>query len=352
MAEDRPRPSSSDDLLRLARQRVMDGELYSDDYVRPPDDDRYDGDGDAPEVSESDDNGDGADDLSAVEIAELLSEEREKPNPQPEPADEPAMEPSQEERRTEPLAGMTTLPDWALDDDAPTRPQPDHSAETVGAVAASSPLAERIRMLSMQQGQPAAAPDAEAPSLQTPPPPPGERDIWSTPSDEWESRAKTKPTKSMSTSWIKPVISLIVFAVFSIGFFTSVLDGRESIEDVAVGDCFDSGDATEIYTVPIIDCSELHSSELYAKVTIDTFDGDYPGDDPLYSWVNARCEEQFPAYVGEPYEDSRYWIEVFLPTEGGWDEGDRTGLCTVVLVDQNLDVRPALGSAHDWGERT
>jgi hypothetical protein len=350
MAEDRGRPSSSDDLLREARQRVLDGELYSDDYVRPPDDDRYGGNGDddAPPVSELDGDGD----LSAVDIAELLAEEREKSNPQPEPADEPAVEPAQEDPHADPRAGMTALPDWALDDDAPTRPQPHHSVETVGAVAASTPLAERIRLLSMQQEQPTAPPDGEAPMLQTPPPPSGDRDIWSTPAEEWESRAKTKPTSSSSTSWIKPVISLIVFAVLSIGFFTSVLDGRESIEDVAVGDCFDSGDAAEIHTVPIIDCSELHSSELYAKVNIEAFEGDYPSDDSLYTWVNARCEEQFPAYVGEPYEDSRYWIEVFLPTEGGWDEGDRTGLCTVVLVDQNLEVRPALGSARDWGEQT
>ena len=76
-----------------------------------------------------------------------------------------------------------------------------------------------------------------------------------------------------------------------------------------------------------------------------------PGDEVLYDWVNARCEEQFSAYVGEPYEDSRYWIEVYFPTEGGWDEGDRNSLCTVVLLDEDYDIRPSLGSAKGWGDR-
>jgi len=43
---------------------------------------------------------------------------------------------------------------------------------------------------------------------------------------------------------------------------------------------------------------------------------------------------------------------VFTPTINGWDDGDRTGLCTVVLVDENLDVRPALGTARNWGTST
>ena len=43
---------------------------------------------------------------------------------------------------------------------------------------------------------------------------------------------------------------------------------------------------------------------------------------------------------------------MFFPTEDGWDESDRKGLCTVVLVDENFDVRPSLGSAKGWGERT
>ena len=113
----------------------------------------------------------------------------------------------------------------------------------------------------------------------------------------------------------------------------------------------DNPGTPEVYSVPVVDCGELHSSELYATVEITAFDSTYPVDDELFNWVNARCEEQFSAYVGEPYEDSRYWIEVFYPTEDGWDENDRTGLCTVVLVDQNLDTRPSLGSARGWGER-
>ena len=34
-----------------------------------------------------------------------------------------------------------------------------------------------------------------------------------------------------------------------------------------------------------------------------------------------------------------------------WDEGDRNSLCTVVLLDENYDIRPSLGSAKGWGDR-
>lgn len=350
MTGDRGRPLSSDDLLREARRRVLDGDLYSDDEPDASDDDLLstdDGTNENPAGAGSDDGPDG-DDLSAAAIAEALAEAQAEVTPEPVVAAAPSIDPS----TRGPRAGMSALPDWALDDEPqPPSPDPSSPPSAVGA-AGSTPLAERIRLLAMEQEQ-AGTPDTAQQTLQTPPPPPdAKRDIWSTPSAEWQSRPDPAPRSTMSTTWIKPVLSLVVFGIFSIGFFISVFDERESIEDVAVGDCFDAGDTDEISTVPIIDCSELHSSELFATVDVDTFESGYPGEDPLYEWINARCEDEFPAYVGEPYAESRYWIEVFMPTAEGWDEGDRVGLCTVVLVDENLEVRPSLGTARGWGERT
>ncbi len=349
MTRDRGRSSSSDDLLREARQRVLDGDLYSDDYVQSPDEDRYGIDG-ADHVSDEFD----ADELSAVDIAEALAEEQAKSNPQPESVVESPVAATDDDRPADTRAAMGSLPGWAVDDDQPSHRERESAvaADPAEAADASSPLAERIRLLAIQQDQQGAQPDMDQRPLQTPPPPAGERDFWSTPSEAWQSRPPPTQKSGMTTAWIKPAIFLAVFAFVSIGFFASVFDGREAIDDVAIGDCFESGGATEIYTVPIVDCSELHSSELYATVDIDVFDSDFPGADPLNEWINARCEEDFPEYVGEPYENSRYWIEVIQPTEAGWEEGDRVGLCTVVLVDDDYEVRPALGSARDWGERT
>jgi hypothetical protein len=343
MTDDRYGSSSSDDLLREARQRVLDGELYSDDHLEASDEPHDSTTGDAP----SDDRVE----LSAAEIAAQLAEVREAEKTGPE---EPTAveDPPEDEYSSRPNAGMASLPDWALDDEPSPSGGASRNPVPTAAPAPSGTLAERIRALAEEQGE-STQPDIPAGQLQVPPPTDTDGDEWSTSTatTEWERRQAEKANKT-TTSWIKPVVSLVTLAVFGIGFLATQLDGSEPIDQLSIGDCFDAGDAAEVYSVPVVNCNELHSSELYGTVEITAFESAYPGEDALFDWVNARCEEQFSGYVGEPYEDSRYWIEVFLPTESGWEDSDRTGLCTVVLVDENLEVRPSLGSARGWGERS
>jgi hypothetical protein len=352
MTDDRSRSSSSDELLREARQRVLDGELYSDDHLETSSRDTHGShtfEDEAPDSTSDDESRDDGVGLSASEIAAQLAEAREAANPEPPEADT-ASSVRDDVSADRLRSGTSSLPDWALNDEPSPSAGTYRTPEPSAAPVSSGALAERIRALAEQQGEPVPV-DIPAGQLQVPPPTDTERDTRSAPTTEWEARQAEKSSKAATTSWIRPGISLVVFAVFGFGFIAAQLDGSEPIDQLAIGDCFDAGDAAEVYSVPVVDCGELHSSELYATVEITAFDSTYPDDDDLFNWVNARCEEQFSAYVGEPYEDSRYWIEVFYPTEDGWDEDDRTGLCTVVLVDQNLDIRPSLGSARGWGER-
>lgn len=352
MTDDRNRSSSSDELLREARQRVLDGELYSDDHLETSSGDTHGSHAHEDETPDSTSGAAPRDDgveLSAAEIAEQLAEAREAANPKMEEPDE-APDSAEDPHLDRANVGMSSLPDWALDEEPSPSAGSYREPDPIAAPAPSGSLAERIRVLAEEQGEPATV-DIPAGQLQVPPPTGTEQDELSTPTTEWERRQAAKASKTTTTSWIKPVISLVVFAVFGFGFIAAQLDGSEPIDELAIGDCFDAGDSAEVFSVPVIDCSELHSSELYGTVEITAFDSAYPGEDALFDWVNARCEEQFSGYVGEPYEDSRYWIEVFFPTEDGWNESDRKGLCTVVLVDENLDIRPSLGSAKGWGER-
>jgi len=342
MTDDRGR-SSSEELLREARQRVMDGDLYSDDHLETPqtktnDAPEYDDPTpDAPPFGQDEE-------LSAADIAQQLAEAREAENPASEESDEPSAT-EEAEAAVRARSGVESLPDWALDD----QPSTVAAGSTGSSVPLSGSLAERIRFISEQQEK---QNEVLQQTLQAPPPPGEQRDPWSTPSPEWQSRPTPTPPPISSMSWIRPVIFLIVIAVFGIGFVAAQLDGSEAIDELSVGECFNPGTATEVYSVPVVDCNELHEAELFGKVEIDGFGSTYPGDEELYDWVNARCEAQFAAYVGEPYADSRYWIEVFMPTVDGWEDGDRTGLCTAVLVDANRDVRPALGTARNWGAST
>jgi hypothetical protein len=353
MTDDRHRSSSSDELLREARQRVLDGELYSDDHLETSSSDTYGSHSladDAPEPTSDDGSVVDGMELSATEIAAQLAEAREAANPEPE---EPDVAPDAPEDHYSDRAtvGTTSLPAWALDDEPTTSLESYRSPEPSATPAPSGTLAERIRALAEEQGESVPV-DIPAGQLQVPPPTDTDQDDPSAPATEWERRQAAKASKATTTtSWIKPVISLVAIAVFGFGFIAAQLDGSEPIDELAIGDCFDAGNSAEVFSVPVIDCSELHSSELYGTVEITAFDSAYPGEDALFDWVNARCEEQFSGYVGEPYEESRYWIEVFFPTEDGWEESDRNGLCTVVLVDENRDIRPSLGSAKGWGDR-
>ena len=140
-------------------------------------------------------------------------------------------------------------------------------------------------------------------------------------------------------------MSIAALAFFGLGFIISALDGREPVQGIAVGDCFIVGEAEEINEVPVVDCAEEHDSELFARVTITSFGGPYPNDDALFEWLFDECLDQFPAYVGEPYETSNYWIDMFIPTEASWGEGDRIGLCTAIVVDEDLNIQTSTGSA-------
>ena len=143
------------------------------------------------------------------------------------------------------------------------------------------------------------------------------------------------------------LVSLAAFVFVFGGMIWNLIDGREPIQDVAVGDCFIAGEAEEIQQVPIVDCTRKHDSELFAKVDMVGMGSTYPGDEVMFEWLFERCLEEFPAYVGEPYESSEYWIDMFIPLEDGWGDGDTTGLCTLVLVDDELNIRTVSGSGRN-----
>ncbi|MEA3501273.1 MAG: hypothetical protein U9R47_00745, partial [Actinomycetota bacterium] len=114
MTDDRGRLSPSDELLREALQRVKDGELDSDDFVRTPrgGTDGTDGHADPPfDVTPDDATDADSGDLSAVDIAEELAEAHATAEPSPEGAGAPTPEPPAEGRSDDTGVGMDFLPE-------------------------------------------------------------------------------------------------------------------------------------------------------------------------------------------------------------------------------------------------
>lgn len=104
-----------------------------------------------------------------------------------------------------------------------------------------------------------------------------------------------------------------------------------------VGDCFTESEDTEeeiIYTVPVVPCSEPHSDEVFALVNLP--DGDFPGQDAVYSQAEELCIAEFESFVGLSYRESVLDIWVIAPVEEGWVAGDREVVCNIYDPDGNV----------------
>lgn len=182
-------------------------------------------------------------------------------------------------------------------------------------------------------------------------------DRWSEPTTQWEQYEARRAERRQSRFDIPvPRVGLRTLLSFGLalvflfgGAVWNYFDGREPVSSIAVGDCFIVGEALEIDQVPVVDCERKHDSELFAKVDMAGMGSAYPGDETMFDWLFERCLEQFPSYVGEPYETSEYWIDMFIPLEDAWREGDTSGLCTLILVDDDLNVRTVAGSGRNSG---
>ena len=323
---DKRRTSPSDELLGQAR--VVGGDPTAPGAFEPRSPtDAYLGRTRDDATNDDRGGGTGRGDLDAATIAEQLLEAG-----QITPS---IIESASFDRDDEPvsLSGASTLPSWAAD---PPRPGPPR------AVVSSTEVTERPTDVA-SMGEPPVAMAGDTEEI-------GE-DRWSTPTTEWEQREAAKRAKEqrrfdVPVPRLRSIISLAVFAFFALGFIVSLVDGREPIANAAVGQCFIVGEAEEIDEVPVVDCTEPHDSELFARVDVSTLGTTYPGEDTMFEWLFDECVTRFPDYVGESYEASRYWIDMFIPTTDAWRDGDHTGLCTLVVLDDDLDVVSVTGTGR------
>jgi Septum formation len=152
--------------------------------------------------------------------------------------------------------------------------------------------------------------------------------------------------------------NLGIYAVLALGYFiysaateadrdgtgTIVDEGSVNAFEVRVGDCFDdSGDSTEITSLPGVPCSEPHDNEAFAvfDVTIAT----YPAGDGMWDLATNSCMERFESFVGKDYESSSLDIFTLYPTSESWKQNDREVVCAVYDVNANKLVGSAKGLA-------
>lgn len=106
--------------------------------------------------------------------------------------------------------------------------------------------------------------------------------------------------------------------------------GNVGVDDLRVGDCFNSAFDAEISDVDGVPCSQAHEYEVFATATWEG-DGTFPPDSQMDAIFFEVCEPSFASYVGEPYETSTVFGSMISPSEESWGAGDREFTC--VLYD-------------------
>jgi hypothetical protein len=120
--------------------------------------------------------------------------------------------------------------------------------------------------------------------------------------------------------------------------------GEPAIIDVgqaAVGVCLDvaSDVGAEITELPTVECTELHTHEIFAVV--ESAESVYPGFEALETEAQAACLAQFEPYVGVNAFDSELFYSWLVPTLNSWEkEDDREIICVV----GNGNGAPLIGS--------
>jgi hypothetical protein len=104
--------------------------------------------------------------------------------------------------------------------------------------------------------------------------------------------------------------------------------GNLSIEDLRVGDCFNSAETDEVSSVDARRCDEAHEYEMFHVATW-TAESTYPTEDAMIGFVFEECIPAFEAYVGRTFQASRLDFVHFVPVEEGWNAGDRVFQCAM-----------------------
>lgn len=156
------------------------------------------------------------------------------------------------------------------------------------------------------------------------------------------STPRRRGTRWLRFWWIPAAV--IGFIVVSMDQAQRDNDGRiasagsMAAMDLQVGDCFDhefdeTGEEA-IDTVRGVPCGQPHVYEVFA--IYDLGPGPYPTDDEMDAVFFDECLYAFDTFVGVVYEESELWVDMFVPSRTGWDEGDRSFTCFLYEPDAIL----------------
>ena len=137
-------------------------------------------------------------------------------------------------------------------------------------------------------------------------------------------------------SAIVTVVGLVVIALAFgtpdaiVGTHPAVAEGSPPVK---VGDCL--GTPPSVVTVAdrseVVACDEAHDAEVAGVIQVPGGE-DQPSEDDLQQFVDDACAIAFRGYVGSDPDTSQYGYGAVVPSDGAWEDGDRTVFCLVNTI--------------------
>lgn len=127
-----------------------------------------------------------------------------------------------------------------------------------------------------------------------------------------------------------------------------------SVFDIRPGQCFTPPTAVKVQLSKITGtpCTKPHTQESYAVIRYSPagsasgsssgpvatqLTSSYPGADVLSTFAQGACAQQFQAYVGVDYLDSKLFFTYLLPSARSWEQqADRNVICFVTTTGSPL----------------
>lgn len=154
------------------------------------------------------------------------------------------------------------------------------------------------------------------------------------------AEAEDGPRRSSAVPALLAVVALVLGGILVAG----LVDGSRAADALRPGECLLAPDSDQVTRIDPVACTSPHELEVIGNVELD--DGPYPGDAETLDLAVDACEAIFPGYVGEPFDESAWFINAFTPSAESWEAGNRTATCLVFQFDDNLEYRIVTGSAR------
>ncbi len=113
-----------------------------------------------------------------------------------------------------------------------------------------------------------------------------------------------------------------------------------ALHNLEVGDCLAEPPPEAGSSVPTVPCSEPHSQEVFAAVTLPA--GDSAGMDAVNTQADELCFAEFNGFVGLPYEESVLMLDIWIIETS--TENDTVVVCMV--YDPAGDTTGTLADAN------